>query len=60
MQGAHVLGGRYELRGLLGRGGMAEVCDGWDTRLHRPVAIKMLHPGLNVQPDIRERFKPKR
>lgn len=38
------LGGRYELRGLLGRGGMATVHDGWDTRLGRPVAIKLMDP----------------
>ena len=27
-----VLGGRYELRGVLGRGGMAEVRDAWDRQ----------------------------
>ena len=52
-----VLGGRYELRDVLGFGGMAEVRDGWDTRLSRPVAVKLLHPGMSSQADIRERFK---
>ena len=52
-----MLGGRYELRGLLGRGGMAEVRDGWDTRLARPVAIKILHPTIDTQPDSRRRFE---
>ena len=52
-----VLLGRYELRGVLGRGGMAEVRDGWDTRLNRPVAIKMLHPGVDSQPGVRDRFR---
>jgi serine/threonine-protein kinase len=47
---------RYELRGTLGRGGMAVVHDGWDHRLNRPVAIKMLHPGQYSQPDVRARF----
>ncbi len=47
---------RYDLRGMLGRGGMAEVHDGWDTRLDRPVAVKLLHPGLDAQPDNRDRF----
>jgi serine/threonine protein kinase len=56
MTGHELLGGRYELRGVLGYGGMAEVRDGWDTRLHRAVAIKLLHPALNAQPDIRSRF----
>ncbi len=49
--------GRYQLRGVLGRGGMAEVRDGWDIRLDRPVAIKMLHPGVDSQPGVRDRFK---
>lgn len=52
-----MLGGRYELRGVLGRGGMAEVRDAWDTRLARPVAIKILHPGIDGQPDSRTRFE---
>ena len=38
----HLLGGRYEVGELLGRGGMAEVHYGYDTRLGRPVAIKIL------------------
>ena len=57
MQAPETLGGRYELRGILGRGGMAEVHDGWDTRLHRPVAVKLLHPAFSVQPDSRRRFE---
>ncbi|HET6731346.1 serine/threonine-protein kinase [Mycobacterium sp.] len=57
MQAPEVLGGRYELRGVLGRGGMAEVRDGWDTRLDRPVAIKLLYPVFSMQPDNRLRFE---
>jgi eukaryotic-like serine/threonine-protein kinase len=57
MQAPDVLGGRYELRGVLGRGGMAEVRDGWDTRLDRPVAIKLLYPVFSMQPDNRRRFE---
>lgn len=57
MQGPEILGGRYELRGLLGRGGMAEVHDGWDTRLGRAVAIKMMYPALAAQPENRRRFE---
>ena len=52
-----LLGGRYRLRGILGRGGMAEVRDGWDTRLDRAVAIKLLHPVLSVQTENRRRFE---
>jgi serine/threonine-protein kinase len=51
-----VIGGRYQLRGVLGRGAMAEVRDGWDTRLSRPVAIKLLYAGADARPDSRLRF----
>ncbi len=37
-----LLGGRYEVGELIGRGGMAEVHLGYDTRLGRDVAIKIL------------------
>jgi serine/threonine protein kinase len=57
MEGPELLGGRYELRDVLGFGGMAEVRDGWDTRLNRAVAVKLLHPGLASEPAIRERFR---
>lgn len=57
MEGRDLLAGRYELRGVLGRGGMAEVHDGWDTRLQRPVAIKLLYPALAADPAMRRRFE---
>src|ERR1700757_319430 len=57
MKATELLGGRYELRGVLGRGGMAEVRDAWDTRLARPVAIKLLHPMFDSRPDTRKRFE---
>ncbi len=57
MTGNELLGGRYEVRGVLGHGGMAEVRDGWDTRLARAVAIKLLHPALSARPDVRSRFE---
>jgi len=41
-----VLGGRYEIEDLLGRGGMAVVWRGRDLRLDRPVAIKEMLLGL--------------
>lgn len=57
MTGHEIIVGRYALRGVLGRGGMAEVRDGWDTRLTRQVAVKLLHPGLRAQPHFRRRFE---
>jgi serine/threonine protein kinase len=36
---------------------MAEVRDGWDIRLDRPVAVKLLHPVFTTQPDNRMRFE---
>jgi len=56
MTGHEMLVDRYALRGVLGRGGMAEVREGWDTRLNRPVAIKLLHPALTAEPGVRSRF----
>lgn len=51
-----LLGGRYELRGILGRGGMAEVREGWDTQTGQSVAIKLLYPGFDSHPDYLRRF----
>ncbi|MEZ0357933.1 serine/threonine-protein kinase [Mycobacterium sp. SA01] len=57
MTGHEMLVDRYAIHGVLGRGGMAEVREGWDTRLNRPVAIKLLHPTLSGDPGIRRRFE---
>ncbi|MFG2044048.1 protein kinase [Dactylosporangium sp. NPDC048998] len=52
-----VLSGRYELRSVIGRGGMAEVWQAVDGRLGRPVAVKMLHDGGSVDPSLPKRFE---
>jgi len=56
MQAPEVLDGRYQLHGVLGRGGMAEVRDAWDLQLGRPVAVKLLYPSVSGHPDTRRRF----
>src|SRR6478736_8030675 len=52
-----VLSGRYELGELIGRGGMADVFRGLDTRLGRTVAVKLLRPDLARDPQFQARFK---
>ncbi|NLT56969.1 MAG: Stk1 family PASTA domain-containing Ser/Thr kinase [Actinomycetales bacterium] len=52
-----VLGNRYELGALLGRGGMAEVHLGHDTRLGRTVAVKLLRTDLARDPTFQARFR---
>ncbi|MCI7671461.1 MAG: Stk1 family PASTA domain-containing Ser/Thr kinase [Schaalia hyovaginalis] len=51
------LAGRYEVRSLIGRGGMAEVHLGFDTRLSRIVAIKMLRSDLARDSVFQARFR---
>ena len=48
---------RYADRGLLGRGGMGEVRQVWDHQLDRPLAMKLLHPDLQLRVDQRDRFE---
>ncbi len=52
-----VLGNRYEVGDVLGRGGMAEVHLGRDTRLGRTVAIKLLRVDLARDPTFQARFR---
>lgn len=52
-----VLAGRYEIRELIGRGGMAEVHLGYDTRLSRVIAIKLLRSDIAGDPTFQARFR---
>jgi serine/threonine-protein kinase len=52
-----VLGERYEIGGVLGRGGMAEVHRGRDLRLGREVAVKVLREDLARDPSAQVRFR---
>ena len=49
--------GPYEIQWLIGRGGMGEVYRAIDTRLHRPVAIKVLPEELTSSASALERLQ---
>ncbi len=52
-----LIANRYELGNLIGRGGMADVYEGIDTRLGRTVAIKLLKSDLANDPSFEDRFR---
>src|SRR5512144_748147 len=49
--------GRYEIKGELGRGGMATVYRAYDPSFEREVAIKVLPRELMHDPQFRDRFR---
>nr|WP_235916467.1 serine/threonine-protein kinase [Spelaeibacter cavernicola] len=49
--------GAYELRSLLGEGGMGEVYEAYDTGKDRTVALKLLSDRLAKNPTYQERFR---
>jgi len=51
-----ILDGRYQLKGLLGKGGMARVYVAEDTRTKEPVAVKILNRDVASDAVSRERF----
>jgi eukaryotic-like serine/threonine-protein kinase len=52
-----VLADRYEIRALLGRGGMGEVYEAADHHLDRTVAVKVLRPELAADRRFLARFR---
>ena len=49
--------GPYEIRSLLGAGGMGEVYQAYDTSKGRTVAVKLLRPELAAHTGFQERFR---
>jgi hypothetical protein len=47
--------GKYKVLGVIGRGGMGEVYQGWDEE--RTVALKILPADLAAKPDLLKRFQ---
>lgn len=57
LRNGQVLADRYVVEQVIGRGGMAEVYRGRDTRLARPVALKVLRARFGLDPALRLRFE---
>jgi serine/threonine-protein kinase len=55
--GGRLLGGRYELRSAIARGGMGQVWRATDTLLGRDVAVKVLHSQYTDNPTFLARFR---
>src|SRR2546426_5768913 len=54
---ARALGPKYLVKGLVGRGGFAEVYELWDSDLDRRLACKVLHPEIAWTPGMLSRFR---
>lgn len=49
--------GKYRILRLLGEGGMGAVYEGENVRIHRKVAIKVLHAAVAAKADVVQRFE---
>jgi serine/threonine protein kinase len=56
IQSGVLLGARYQVRGFIGKGGMARVYLAQDLETHEPVAIKVLNVSFHKDEAARERF----
>src|SRR5919206_4834026 len=57
IQPGDVIEGKYRILRLLGEGGMGAVYEGENTRIHRKVAIKVLHAAVAAKADVVQRFE---
>jgi eukaryotic-like serine/threonine-protein kinase len=57
LQTGQVIEGKYRIIRLLGEGGMGAVYEGENVRIHRRVAIKVLHPTAAANVDAVQRFE---
>src|SRR5262249_51924029 len=57
LQAGQIIEGKYRIVRLLGEGGMGAVYEGENVRIHRRVAIKVLHPGTAANTDAVARFE---
>jgi serine/threonine-protein kinase len=57
LQTGDLIEGKYRIVRLLGEGGMGSVYEGDNTRIHRRVAIKVLHAAVAAKSDVVQRFE---
>jgi serine/threonine protein kinase len=57
LQAGEIIDGKYRIVRLLGEGGMGAVYEGENTRIHRKVAIKVLHAAVAAKADVVQRFE---
>src|SRR6185295_225939 len=57
LQPGDTIEGKYRIVRLLGEGGMGAVYEGENSRIHRKVAIKVLHAAVAAKADVVQRFE---
>ncbi len=57
LQPGTTIEGKYRINRMLGKGGMGAVYEGENERIHRRVAIKVLHTEVSDRADVVQRFE---